>query len=73
MMHPLPDSWTFNGNLEQPTFFPSFRQHLGDGGICHYILTDGVLNFFGDSSHTLANQSVPLPPLPAHLQDPVQP
>lgn len=25
-MHPLPDSWTFDGNLEQPTFSPSFKQ-----------------------------------------------
>lgn len=24
-MHPLPDSWSFNGNLESPTFTPSFK------------------------------------------------
>lgn len=24
-MHPLPDSWKFDGNLERPTFFPSFK------------------------------------------------
>jgi hypothetical protein len=23
--HPLPDAWTFNGNLEKPTFSPSFK------------------------------------------------
>jgi hypothetical protein len=27
-MHPLPDSWTFDGNMESPTFSPSFR-HSG--------------------------------------------
>ena len=27
-MHRLPDSWTFDGNLESPTFTPSFR-HSG--------------------------------------------
>lgn len=27
-MHPLPDSWTFDGNLEKPTFRPSFK-HTG--------------------------------------------
>ncbi len=27
-MHQLPDSWTFDGNLESPTFSPSFR-HSG--------------------------------------------
>lgn len=25
-MHPLPDSWAFDGNLESPTFTPSFKQ-----------------------------------------------
>lgn len=24
-MHQLPDSWKFNGNLESPTFHPSFK------------------------------------------------
>jgi hypothetical protein len=27
-MHRLPDSWTFNGNVEKPTFTPSFK-HSG--------------------------------------------
>jgi len=27
-MHPLPDSWKFDGNLEKPTFTPSFK-HSG--------------------------------------------
>lgn len=27
-MHVLPDSWTFDGNLEKPTFTPSFK-HSG--------------------------------------------
>jgi len=26
-MHPLPDSWTFDGNLEKPTFAPSFKHN----------------------------------------------
>lgn len=25
-MHPLPDSWTFNGDVNKPTFTPSFKQ-----------------------------------------------
>lgn len=37
--------------------------------ICHYILTDGVLNFCGDSTHGVVGP-VPLPDLPPHLQDP---
>lgn len=27
-MHQLPDGWTFNGNLDKPTFSPSFK-HSG--------------------------------------------
>lgn len=36
---------------------------------CHYILTAGVLNYCGDSTHALKGQSVPLPDLPAHAED----
>lgn len=63
-LHPLPDSWTFNGDLERPTFTPSFRQHLGDGTVCHYFVTDGKIHFCGDSHHGLAGKIVPLPDLP---------
>ena len=91
-MHRLPDSWTFvNGNLESPTFTPSFRHSgmqrvkvdgtwtggwiLGPDGkaleeVCHYILTDGILNFCGDCTHFMAGISVPLPVL-AHCSEKV--
>ena len=36
---------------------------------CHYILTNGVLNFCGDCTHKLKNSSVPLPALPAWFCD----
>lgn len=36
---------------------------------CHYILTAGVLNYCGDSTHAMKGQSVPLPDLPPHLKD----
>lgn len=36
-LHPLPDvGWTFDGNLEQPTFTPSFK-HSGK----RHVLVDG--------------------------------
>lgn len=70
-MHVLPwkrGGWTFNGNTEKPTFTPSFRITGGSGsgdrapeGVCHFILTDGILHFCGDSTHALAGKSVPLP------------
>lgn len=78
-MHVLPwkrGGWTFNGDVERPTFTPSFlhRWKSYDDGkptpkICHYILTDGVLNFCSDCTHALAGKSVPLPELPAEWQD----
>lgn len=36
---------------------------------CHYILTDGILNFCPDCTHALAGKSVPLPDLPHWLCD----
>lgn len=89
-MHILPDSWNFNGNLESPSFTPSFKhegiQRVFQGGnwtgewkrdangnvipvMCHYVLTNGRLEFQSDCTHSLANQTVPLPPLPGDLRD----
>lgn len=69
--------WTFDGNVECPTFNPSMNIRTGprptvpigrpDAGqidVCHYFLHGGVLKFCADSTHALAGQDVPLPPLP---------
>lgn len=87
-MHVLPDGWTFNGNLEKPTFSPSFKHsgkrtvnvkgiwtgewHRGaDGrpadGTCHYIITDGRIQFCNDSWHKRSDV-VDMPPIPEHLK-----
>lgn len=87
--HQLPDTWAFNGNVEKPSFSPSFK-HGGvmkvtrDDGtwywlcdadanpiprVCHYVLTDGVLNFCNDCTHSMGGQAVPLPDLPEFLRD----
>lgn len=89
-MHPLPDGWQFNGNVDRPTFSPSFRHCMllqvfkdgkwtgewrrdGDGNViqatCHYVLTDGILNFCDDCTHELAGKSMPLPELPEGIAD----
>jgi hypothetical protein len=89
-MHRLPDSWAFNGDVNCPTFSPSFKHEgkqrvfvngqwtgawIRDAGgtpksfVCHYILTDGILNYCNDCTHELAGQSVPLPELPEGLTD----
>lgn len=86
-MHPLPDSWKFNGNIDCPTFSPSFKHGAlrtvnVDGrwtgewvrdaagkpvdGTCHYIITDGKIQFCSDSWHKRSD-IVAMPPIPPHL------
>ena len=70
-MHVLPwkrGKWTFDGNVDAPTFTPSFliRWKDEEGGVqlvCHFILTAGMLDFQPDCTHALRGK-VPLPPLP---------
>lgn len=72
-MHILPDhGWTFDGNLERPTFQPSFKHESGLEGarwICHYVLTSGILNYCTDCSHGMAGRSVPMELVPEELSD----
>lgn len=67
-MHPLPDKWHFDGDVNAPSFTPSFRHTISRGEdpdrICHYFLTAGQLKFCGDCTHEMANQVVALPDLP---------
>lgn len=71
-------NWTFNGDMDRPSFQPSMRIRWGkhadvkcedEGGICHYFLTGGRLLYCGDCTHALANQQVDLPDLPPHIRD----
>ncbi len=55
--------WTFDGNIDAPTFAPSINIR----GRCHYFLRAGRLEFCGDCAHPLSGQVVTLPPLPAPL------
>jgi hypothetical protein len=53
--------WTFNGNVDKPTFKPSLRL-LNDTDVilCHLNLTDGLIFFHGDCPHDLAGKTVPM-------------
>jgi hypothetical protein len=56
--------WNFNGNLESPTFEPSLLNTWtiqGESKCCHLNLTNGVLYFHGDSYHSMAGKTFPLP------------
>lgn len=57
-------AWMFDGNREAPTFSPSMKVSYHDGRVCHYILTAGIINYCGDSTHGMAGKSVPLPDWP---------
>lgn len=89
--HHLPNGWNFNGNVNKPTFTPSFlhrgnRIETDESGqwtgewildsegkvipfVCHYILTDGIVNYCGDCTHEFAGKSVPIANLPKYYQD----
>lgn len=69
---PFPNGarWSFDGNLDKPTFRPSVRIRWGQRleSCCHYWLKAGQIQFCKDCTHALAGETVPLPALPAHLQ-----
>jgi hypothetical protein len=54
--------WIWNGSLDAPTFDPSLlvnRDHPESR--CHSLVTDGRIEFLGDSFHALAGQTVEIP------------
>lgn len=55
--------WTWNGSTESPTLRPSVMTQY-DGADCqwrcHSWINDGAAQFLPDSSHGLANTTVPL-------------
>ena len=75
--HVIPTSgavaWSFNEDMEKPTFQPSVRHEWDEGARgssdfgrkrCHYFIVDGVIQFCGDCTHALSGKNVPLPELP---------
>lgn len=67
--------WSFNGDMEKPTFRPSLNQRVGpfpQGAkrygqdwsgkfdVCHVTVTDGICDFHGDCSHEFAGKQLPL-------------
>ena len=66
--------WSFNGDMEKPTFGPSVRISCpcDDGDpenwpfpeVCHYFIRDGKIEFCGDSDHKFSGKTVDLPEVP---------
>ncbi len=71
--------WSFDGNMDSPTFTPSVNIRTGryadpnykpepghdHSSVCHYNITAGRIVFHGDCTHGLKGQTVPLPEIPA--------
>lgn len=72
-------TWTWNGDLERPTFSPSVlvkgfgfaREPEVDGPpaapgptVCHSFVNAGRIQFLADCTHELAGQTVDLPEWP---------
>lgn len=73
MLHAVPitgsNAWSFNHDQSNPTLTPSVPVRVV-GGLCHFSLTDGRINFHGDSTHVMAGQSAVLAPLPPEYAAP---
>lgn len=62
-----PNQWTWNGDRVLPTFTPSVlvTWDTPDGKhTCHSFVTNGEMQFLGDCTHNLANQTVSIPEWP---------
>lgn len=68
-----PGGWTFDGNVEVPTFSPSILvtyagadagQKDAPPARCHSFVRAGNIEFLSDCSHALAGKTVPLPDWP---------
>ena len=60
--------WTFDGNLESPTFNPSMLVAISEtpgypAVRCHSFVRAGRIEFLPDCTHALAGQTVDLPPV----------
>jgi hypothetical protein len=73
-LHEVNSGWTFNGDMEKPTFSPSilvtWSDHEGNkikGKRCHSFLRDGIWQFLSDCTHDKAGMNVAMVDLPDWL------
>lgn len=52
--------WSWNGDLEKPTFEPSLLVKIGDDRQCHLFVRDGNIEYLVDSHHELRGQIIAL-------------
>ncbi len=57
--------WSFNGDLEKPTFSPSIKSTWTQGEnhipqICHFFVRNGKIEYCEDCTHDLRGKTVPM-------------
>ena len=60
--------WSFNGDVDKPTFKPSIRVRWTYGvdrieHVCHAYVREGRIEFLNDCTHSLAGKTIELPDL----------
>ena len=61
-IHQCDDRWTFNGDRVRPTFRASVLVHAGPTHPrCHSFVTDGKIEFCGDTTNGHAGETMDLP------------
>ena len=55
-----PKAWEWNGDIDKPTIYPSYRVVDVEFG-CHLYIKNGMVEYLADCHHTFAGQTVPLP------------
>ena len=53
--------WSWNGDMDKPTFSPSLGINMGKDCQCHLFVRDGKIEYLGDCYHELAGQTIELP------------
>jgi hypothetical protein len=64
--HKFDSRWTFNGDVNLPTFDPSLIVTSKER--CHSVVTNGTISFLEDSSHAMAGKTVDLPDIEVEQQ-----
>ena len=63
--------WSFNGDMERPTFAPSLLCNGHDAASrCHCYVTGGMIQFLGDCWHLLKGKTVPMVDLDSETMAP---
>lgn len=66
--HVFDSRWTFNGDVDKPTFSPSMcvncvdEKYLNEQTVrCHSFVRNGQIQYLGDCTHDMKNQTIELP------------